>query len=48
MATSFAVVTGREDPLKAVSGIHWEGLATAVDTLCFVMGLAIYLPLQKN
>ena len=38
MATSFAVVTGHEDPTKAVSGIHWEGLATAVDTLCFVMG----------
>ena len=39
MATSFAVVTGHEDPTKAVSGIHWEGLATAVDTLCFVMGV---------
>lgn len=39
MATSFAVVTGHEDPTKSVSGIHWEGLATAVDTLCFVMGI---------
>lgn len=39
LATSFAVVTGHEDPTKAVSGIHWEGLATAVDTLCFVMGV---------
>ena len=39
MATSFAVVTGHEDPTKEVSGIHWEGLATAVDTLCFVMGV---------
>lgn len=39
MATSFAVVTGHEDPTKSVSGIHWEGLATAVDTLCFVMGV---------
>ena len=39
MATSFAVVTGHEDPTKAVSGIHWEGLATADDTLCFVMGV---------
>lgn len=39
MATSFAVVTGHEDPTKSVSGIHWEGLATSVDTLCFVMGV---------
>lgn len=39
MATSFAVVTGHEDPTKAVSGINWEGLATSVDTLCFVMGV---------
>ena len=40
MATSFAIVTGHEDPTKSVSGIHWEGLATAVDTVAFVMGIS--------
>lgn len=39
MATSFAIVTGHEDPTKGVSGIHWEGLAKAVDTITFVMGV---------
>lgn len=39
MATSFAVVTGHEDPTKPVSGIHWEGLAQSVDTITFVMGV---------
>lgn len=43
MATSFAIITGHEDPTKAVSGINWEGLATSVDTLCFVMGIG-HLP----
>lgn len=47
MATSFAIVTGHEDPTKSVSGIHWEGLATAVDTLCFVMGVG-NLPLISS
>ena len=48
MATSFAVVTGHEDPTKAVSGIHWEGLATAVDTLCFVMGVGNLPTIAEN
>ena len=39
MATSFAIVTGHEDPTKNESGINWEGLATAVDTISFVMGV---------
>lgn len=39
MATSFAIVTGHEDPTKNESGINWEGLATAVDTISFVMGI---------
>lgn len=37
MASSFAVVTGHEMAHKDT--IHWEGLATAVDTLTFVMGV---------
>lgn len=44
VATSFAVVTGHEDPTKAASGMHWKGLATAVDTLTFVMGVG-HLPM---
>lgn len=40
IATSFAVVTGHEDPTKPESTIRWEKLATAVDTLIFLMGVA--------
>lgn len=39
VATSFAVVTGHEDPTKPESSIRWEHLATAVDTLVFLMGV---------
>lgn len=39
VATSFAVVTGHEDPTKGESTINWKGLATAVDTLVFLMGV---------
>ena len=40
IATSFAVVTGHEDPTKAESSINWKNLATAVDTLIFLMGIS--------
>ncbi|HEY8490116.1 MAG TPA: uroporphyrinogen-III C-methyltransferase [Dehalococcoidia bacterium] len=39
-ASSFAVVTGHEDPAKDGSSIRWEHLATAVDTLVFLMGVS--------
>ena len=39
VATSFAVITGHEDPTKGESTIHWKGLATSVDTLVFLMGV---------
>ncbi len=39
IATSFAVITGHEDPTKGESSINWKGLATAVDTLVFLMGV---------
>ena len=39
IATSFAVVTGHEDPDKTESGLCWDKLATAVDTLVFLMGV---------
>ena len=40
IATSFAVVTGHEDPTKPESTINWEKISTAVDTLIFLMGIA--------
>lgn len=39
MASSFAVITGHEDPGKADSSLSWEKLATGVDTLVFLMGM---------
>jgi len=36
--TSFAVVTGHEDPTKPDSTIDWDKLATGVGTLIFLMG----------
>lgn len=39
VASSFAVITGHEDPTKEMSSINWEKLATGVDTLVFLMGM---------
>lgn len=39
VATSFAVVTGHEDPTKGQSNMRWDKLATGVDTLVFLMGV---------
>jgi uroporphyrinogen III methyltransferase/synthase len=39
IATSFAVITGHEDPTKGDSTIQWDKLATGVDTLVFLMGV---------
>ena len=38
-SSSFAVVTGHEDTCKRRSTVHWERLATAVDTIVVLMGL---------
>jgi uroporphyrinogen III methyltransferase/synthase len=38
LASTFAVITGHEDPEKSESSIDWAKLATAVDTLVFLMG----------
>ncbi|MBQ7498180.1 MAG: uroporphyrinogen-III C-methyltransferase [Selenomonas sp.] len=40
VATSFAVVTGHEDPTKSGSNMRWDKLSTGVDTLVFLMGVA--------
>ncbi len=39
IATSFAVITGHEDPAKTESNMKWDKLATGVDTLVFLMGV---------
>jgi len=39
VATSFAVVTGHEDPTKAESQVAWARLAQAVDTIVVLMGV---------
>jgi uroporphyrinogen III methyltransferase/synthase len=38
VASTFAVITGHEDPDKQESTIDWTKLATAMDTLVFLMG----------
>jgi uroporphyrinogen III methyltransferase/synthase len=40
LASSFAVITGHEDPTKAETALDWSKLATGVDTLVFLMGAA--------
>jgi uroporphyrinogen III methyltransferase/synthase len=40
LASSFAVITGHEDPTKAETAVDWSKLATGVDTLVFLMGTA--------
>ena len=40
LSSSFAVVTGHEDPNKPAGGVDWDRLATAVDTLVILMGVA--------
>ncbi|MHB9024825.1 MAG: uroporphyrinogen-III C-methyltransferase [Armatimonadota bacterium] len=39
-ASSFAVITGHEDPGKPESTLDWPGIAHGADTLVFLMGLA--------
>jgi uroporphyrinogen III methyltransferase/synthase len=39
VASSFAVITGHEDPTKPDQAVHWDRLATAVDTLVVLMGV---------
>ncbi len=39
LGSSFAVVTGHEDPEKGETAVDWARLATAVDTIVVLMGL---------
>ena len=48
VAVSFAVITGHEDPTKSESHVQWKHLATGVDTLVFLMGVANLPVTTKN
>jgi uroporphyrin-III C-methyltransferase len=39
VASSFAVVTGHEDPTRPESRLRWQALAQGIDTLVFLMGM---------
>ncbi|MDF9408050.1 MAG: Uroporphyrinogen-III C-methyltransferase [Pelotomaculum sp. PtaB.Bin013] len=39
-ASTLAIITGNEAPLKDDSSIDWEKIATGADTLIFLMGMA--------
>lgn len=38
-ASSVAIITGHEDPLKGTSHLDWASLAKGIDTLVFLMGI---------
>ena len=40
LASSVAMATGHEDPLKSATSLDWSRLATATDTLVLLMGMA--------
>jgi uroporphyrinogen III methyltransferase/synthase len=48
LASSFAVITGHEDPSKDESAIDWARLATGVDTLVFLMGVERLAEIAKQ
>ncbi|WP_205842114.1 uroporphyrinogen-III C-methyltransferase [Natranaerobius trueperi] len=39
VSSSFSVITGHENTDKPNSSLSWDKLATATDTLCFLMGI---------
>lgn len=39
LASSFAVVTGHEDPAKVDSRVNWDRISTGADTLVFLMAM---------
>jgi uroporphyrin-III C-methyltransferase len=39
VASSFAVITGHEDPQRSESRLRWQALAQGIDTLVFLMGV---------
>ena len=39
MCSALGIITGHEDPNKPGSSIHWDKIATGIDTLVFLMGV---------
>src|SRR3989338_2008502 len=48
LSSSLAVITGHEDPSKPGSAIRWDRLATACDTLVFLMGVGTLAGITKQ
>ncbi|OEH84199.1 uroporphyrinogen-III C-methyltransferase [Desulfuribacillus stibiiarsenatis] len=46
--SSFAIVTGHEDPEKMESSIDWDKLSTATGTIAFYMGISNLATIVKN
>jgi len=47
-ASTLAIITGNEDPLKKDSSIAWDKIATGADTLIFLMGMANLLEITQR
>jgi uroporphyrinogen III methyltransferase/synthase len=39
LCSTMGIITGHEDPTKTESSIHWDQIATGIDTLIFLMGV---------
>jgi len=48
LASSFAVITGHEQPGKDHSSINWQSLARGVDTLVVLMGVATLVEILEQ
>lgn len=48
VATSFAVITGHENPDKPDTQVDWSGIARAADTLVFLMGVGNLPEICRN
>lgn len=48
LASSFAVITGNEDPDKEESDIDWEKISTGASTLIFLMGMGNIAAITKG
>ncbi|GAX90502.1 uroporphyrinogen-III C-methyltransferase [Effusibacillus lacus] len=48
VASSFAVVTGHEDPAKGTVSVDWERVAVGSDTLIFLMGVGRIASIADN
>lgn len=46
--SSFAIITGHEDPTKNQSSIAWDKISTGIGTLVFLMGVGNLASIVKN